>query len=264
MAAGGGATSFGAYTVAGGGGGEYGQSSLPGSGGVGGGIHGAFGQLPSNLNVVRIAPSGTIEVRPFFGGGQGGSGGNGGGGRGSNGATAPGYLGGAGTPSNGDLAGGGGGGAASYYGSGANATTSTGGSASATAYGAGGAGGHSFAFAQIGWRRGRWLRDGDVGGALMAFKLPSPPPPQHMVDADTVVDTSWHQWFTMLWQSLRDLYAQVAAIPAASTDNGMTPYFIPENSIFTVPINKQAFWSMTIDNEGLLIVDGFLIQVDGY
>ena len=99
----------------------------------------------------------------------------------------------------------------------------------------------------------------------MALKqLPPPPPPQHVVDADKVVDTTWHQWFTMLWQRVNALYDLIVALPTPSTDNGMVPYFIPGGTIFTVPINKQASWGLTIDVEGLLVVDGILFQVDGY
>lgn len=96
----------------------------------------------------------------------------------------------------------------------------------------------------------------------MPFTLPSPPPPQHLVDADKVVDTSWHQWFTMLWKQLSALYDAIAALPTPAAAGGdMVPYLIPENTVFTVPINKQALFSMTIDVEGILVVNGFLIQV---
>lgn len=42
----------------------------------------------------------------------------------------------------------------------------------------------------------------------------------------------------------------------------MLPYFIAGDDTFTVPIYKQALFNMTIDIEGTLVVDGFLIQVD--
>jgi hypothetical protein len=41
------------------------------------------------------------------------------------------------------------------------------------------------------------------------------------------------------------------------------PYFIGPTETFSIPINKQGLFSMNIDNEGILIVDGFLIEVDG-
>jgi hypothetical protein len=44
--------------------------------------------------------------------------------------------------------------------------------------------------------------------------------------------------------------------------NGMVPYFIASDETFTVPEFKQALFSMNIDNEGILEVDGFLIEVD--
>ncbi len=40
------------------------------------------------------------------------------------------------------------------------------------------------------------------------------------------------------------------------------PYFIASGDTFTVPLNIQSVFSMTIDNEGIIDVDGFLIQVD--
>jgi hypothetical protein len=40
------------------------------------------------------------------------------------------------------------------------------------------------------------------------------------------------------------------------------PYFIAEDETFTVPEYKQAVSAMTIDVEGSLVVDGYLIEVD--
>jgi hypothetical protein len=45
--------------------------------------------------------------------------------------------------------------------------------------------------------------------------------------------------------------------------NGMVPYFIAVDEIFTVPEFKQALFAMNIDVEGILVIDGFLIEVDG-
>jgi len=42
----------------------------------------------------------------------------------------------------------------------------------------------------------------------------------------------------------------------------MIPYFISSSEIFIVPEFKQALFTMNIDNEGILVVDGFLIEVD--
>ena len=44
--------------------------------------------------------------------------------------------------------------------------------------------------------------------------------------------------------------------------NGMVPYFISSSEKFLVPEFKQALFSMNIDNEGVLEVEGFLIEVD--
>jgi len=45
--------------------------------------------------------------------------------------------------------------------------------------------------------------------------------------------------------------------------NGMVPYFIALSDVFNIPEFKQALFSMNIDNEGILEVDGFLIEVNG-
>jgi hypothetical protein len=52
----------------------------------------------------------------------------------------------------------------------------------------------------------------------------------------------------------------LSLIPGAG--GGGVPYFIPSGSTFTVPLYVQALFSMTIDNEGIIDVDGFLIEVD--
>jgi hypothetical protein len=43
---------------------------------------------------------------------------------------------------------------------------------------------------------------------------------------------------------------------------GCVPYFIASGDTFTVPVFIQSLWSMAIDNEGTIVVNGFLIQVD--
>jgi hypothetical protein len=43
----------------------------------------------------------------------------------------------------------------------------------------------------------------------------------------------------------------------------IVPYHIGINETFLVPLYKQALFSMNIDNEGIIEVDGFLIEVDG-
>jgi len=44
--------------------------------------------------------------------------------------------------------------------------------------------------------------------------------------------------------------------------NGMVPYSIALGETFTVPVNKQALFSMNIDNSGILEINGFLIEVN--
>ena len=44
--------------------------------------------------------------------------------------------------------------------------------------------------------------------------------------------------------------------------NGAVPYFISSTEIFTVPLYKQMLFQMLIDNEGVLDIDGYLIEVD--
>lgn len=54
-------------------------------------------------------------------------------------------------------------------------------------------------------------------------------------------------------------------VPGAAGEdgaNGMVPYFIATTETFTIPLFKQALFSMNIDNEGILDIEGFLIEVD--
>ncbi len=41
----------------------------------------------------------------------------------------------------------------------------------------------------------------------------------------------------------------------------MVPYYIAPGDTFTVPLYKQAPYVMEIDNDGTLIVDGYLLEV---
>jgi hypothetical protein len=43
---------------------------------------------------------------------------------------------------------------------------------------------------------------------------------------------------------------------------GMVPTFIAAGETFMVPANRQALFTMAIDNEGILDVEGFLVEVD--
>ncbi len=90
-----------------------------------------------------------------------------------------------------------------------------------------------------------------------------PPAPQHKVDAAETVDYVWHEWFTRLWRFVNSLYDLIVEIQNKTIifDSGITPYFIPGDETFIVPINKQSMFEMTIAVEGILVVDGFLIQV---
>lgn len=40
------------------------------------------------------------------------------------------------------------------------------------------------------------------------------------------------------------------------------PTFIASGDTFTVPAFQQALWAFTIDNEGTIVVDGELVEVD--
>ncbi len=42
---------------------------------------------------------------------------------------------------------------------------------------------------------------------------------------------------------------------------GMVPYLIPAGETFTVPVNKQGLFTVIIDVQGMLVVDGLLIHV---
>jgi hypothetical protein len=42
---------------------------------------------------------------------------------------------------------------------------------------------------------------------------------------------------------------------------GSVPTFIAADEVFIVPVNRQALFAMTIDVEGSLVVDGYLIEV---
>lgn len=44
---------------------------------------------------------------------------------------------------------------------------------------------------------------------------------------------------------------------------GIVPYYIAPTETYVVPEFKQALFAMNIDNEGILEIDGFLIEVDG-
>lgn len=66
-------------------------------------------------------------------------------------------------------------------------------------------------------------------------------------------------WLDYQAKLLGDSGVSIASLIA---QGGMVPYFIPEDETFTVPVNKQGLFSITIDVEGMLVVDGMLIMVD--
>lgn len=40
------------------------------------------------------------------------------------------------------------------------------------------------------------------------------------------------------------------------------PYYIAPIETFVIPVFKQALWSVVIDNEGIIDVEGLLVEVD--
>jgi len=49
---------------------------------------------------------------------------------------------------------------------------------------------------------------------------------------------------------------------SSSSGNSFVPYFIASGETFTVPLFKQALFAMNIDNEGILDIEGFLIEIN--
>lgn len=66
-------------------------------------------------------------------------------------------------------------------------------------------------------------------------------------------------WLDYVAKTLGDSGVSISSL---SNAGGMVPYFIPADESFTVPANKQGLFTITIDAEGPLIVDGMLIMVD--
>ena len=60
-----------------------------------------------------------------------------------------------------------------------------------------------------------------------------------------------------------DLMNMMLGGPSSTSTGGIfVPYHIFPTETFTVPLYKQALFAMNIVNDGILIVDGFLIEVD--
>lgn len=66
-------------------------------------------------------------------------------------------------------------------------------------------------------------------------------------------------WADYLGKRLADSGVTIADL--LNGGGGMVPYLIPAGETFTVPVNKQGLFTITIDVQGTLIVDGYLIQV---
>ncbi len=70
----------------------------------------------------------------------------------------------------------------------------------------------------------------------------------------------------ILADSSADANEEFMMIPGSSSGGSgsgeFVPYFIALGEVFTVPEFKQALFSMNIDNEGIIVIDGFLIEVD--
>jgi hypothetical protein len=66
-------------------------------------------------------------------------------------------------------------------------------------------------------------------------------------------------WLDYAGKLLGDSGVSIASL---SFSGGMMPYHILSNETFTIPIRRQGLSAMAIDVEGLLVVDGMLIEVN--
>jgi len=66
-------------------------------------------------------------------------------------------------------------------------------------------------------------------------------------------------WLDYTGKLLGDSGVSISSLTAGGS---MMPYFIPGDETFTIPVNRQGLFAMTIEVEGMLVVDGMLIQVD--
>lgn len=62
--------------------------------------------------------------------------------------------------------------------------------------------------------------------------------------------------------TVTDLGGFKAGVAVSGGGGAMVPYYIPPATTFTVPLYSQALFAMTIENDGILVVNGFLIGVD--
>ena len=82
------------------------------------------------------------------------------------------------------------------------------------------------------------------------------------------------QWFNRTSPTTGNLYVRVSDAPVGGIANwkqisttgagssSFVPYFIPAVDTFTVPLNQQALWTIPIDNEGIIDIEGILVSVD--
>lgn len=95
---------------------------------------------------------------------------------------------------------------------------------------------------------GHFWGDVGVGGlvqGIAGFDLPGTDP----ADGDFAIwDAATGQW---IWINTS----------ALGSGGGMVPYYVAPADTFTVPLYKQALYLMEIDNAGLLVVEGYLLEV---
>jgi hypothetical protein len=66
-------------------------------------------------------------------------------------------------------------------------------------------------------------------------------------------------WLDYAGKLLGDSGISAASLTAGG---GMMPYHILAGETFTIPVRRQGLSAMAIDVEGLLVVDGMLIEVN--
>jgi hypothetical protein len=54
---------------------------------------------------------------------------------------------------------------------------------------------------------------------------------------------------------------QATAAVGASATSGSLPYYIPGGTTVTVPVNQVAVMATVCQNDGLLVVDGLIVEV---
>lgn len=112
-----------------------------------------------------------------------------------------------------------------------------------------------------------------VGGGLSAgggnVLLKTPPHkldgPEHLAADDTTrLDASIdrHGLLPKLSGDAGDVLRGDGTYGPGGPTNAMVPTFIASSETFTVPADRQALFAMPIDNEGVLDVEGFLVEVD--